>query len=116
MYLSEAANAATFAMLADLLTPGSIIAFTYFAKELLAATGWRDRLMRQFVASHGEPWIFGWEPERLPAWLAARGFALEHDESTVALAAKWLPPDLAERLKEDQRRIALARRQAFALP
>ena len=59
MYLSEAANAATFAMLADLLSPGSVVAFTYFAKELLAATGWRDRLMRQFVASHGEPWIFG---------------------------------------------------------
>jgi O-methyltransferase involved in polyketide biosynthesis len=115
MYLSEAANAATFAMLADLLNPGSIVAFTYFAKDLLAATGWRDRLMRQFVARHGEPWIFGWEPERLPSWLAARGFALEHDKSTVALAAQWLPPELAKRL-QDQRRIALARRQAFALP
>jgi methyltransferase (TIGR00027 family) len=113
MYLSEAANAATFAMLADLLAPSSIVAFTYFAKELLAATSWRDRLMRQFVARHGEPWIFGWEPEQLPAWLAARGFALEHDDSIMALAAQWLPPDLAARLKEDQRRIALARREAF---
>jgi methyltransferase (TIGR00027 family) len=115
MYLSEAANAATFAMLADLLSPGSIVAFTYFAKELLASTGWRDRLMRQFVARHGEPWIFGWEPERLPAWLAAHGFALEHDDSTVALAAQWLPSNLAARLKEDQRRIVLARRSAGAL-
>jgi O-methyltransferase involved in polyketide biosynthesis len=66
--------------------------------------------MRQFVARHGEPWIFGWEPDRLPAWLAARGFALEHDGSAAALAARWLPPVLAVRLKEDQRRIALARR------
>jgi methyltransferase (TIGR00027 family) len=112
MYLSEAANAATFAMLADLLAPGSVVAFTYFAKAFLAAPGWRDRLMRRFVASHGEPWIFGWEPDRLPAWLAPRGFALEHDDSTVALAARWLPPDLVARLKEDQRRIALARRNA----
>jgi methyltransferase (TIGR00027 family) len=116
MYLSEAANAATFAMLADLLAPGSAVAFTYFAKDLLAAPGWRDRLMRQFVARHGEPWIFGWEPEQLPAWLAARGFALEHDDSTVTLAARWLPPDLVARLKENQRRIALARRAASPAP
>jgi methyltransferase (TIGR00027 family) len=110
MYLSEAANAATFAMLADLLAPGSVVAFTYFAKELLAAPGWRQHLMRQFVARHGEPWVFGWDPDRLPAWLAARGFALEHDDSTMALGERWLPPDLAARLKQDQRRIALARR------
>jgi methyltransferase (TIGR00027 family) len=103
MYLSEAANAATFAMLADLLAPGSVVAFTYFAKGLLASPARRDRLMRQFVASHGEPWIFGWEPDRLPAWLATRGFALEHDDSTAALAARWLPPDMAARVKEDQR-------------
>jgi methyltransferase (TIGR00027 family) len=110
MYLSEAANAATFAVLADLLAPGSAVAFTYFAKGLLASPARRDRLMRRFVASHGEPWIFGWEPDQLPAWLAARGFALEHDDSTAALAARWLPPDLAARVKEDQRRIVLARR------
>jgi methyltransferase (TIGR00027 family) len=111
MYLSEAANAATFAMLADLLAPGSAVAFTYFAKGLLASPARRDLLMRRFVARHGEPWIFGWEPHQLPAWLAARGFTLEHDDSTTALAALWLPPDLVARVKEDQRRIALARRK-----
>jgi methyltransferase (TIGR00027 family) len=115
MYLSEAANAATFAMLSDLLAVESVLAFTYFSKELLVASGWRDRLMRQFVASHGEPWVFGWEPDRLPAWLAAQGFTLEHDDTTPALAARWLPAGLAAKLKEDQRRIALARRQALSL-
>jgi O-methyltransferase involved in polyketide biosynthesis len=110
MYLSEAANAATFSMLADLLAPGSVVAFTYFASSLLTAPGWRQHLMRQFVAHHREPWLFGWEPNRLPAWLAARGFALEHDDSTMALAARFLLPDLAAVLTEDQRRIALARR------
>jgi len=110
MYLSEAANAATFAMLADLLAPDSAVAFTYFAKGFLSSRARRDRLMRRFVASHGEPWIFGWEPDQLPAWLAARGFAIEHDDSTAALAARWLPPDLAARVKEDERRIVLARR------
>jgi len=115
MYLSEAANAATFAMVADLLSADSVVAFTYFSKELLAASAWRDRLMRQFVASHGEPWVFGWEPDRLPAWLAARGFTLEHDDTTMALALRWLPADFAAKLNEDQRRIALARRQVFTL-
>jgi methyltransferase (TIGR00027 family) len=114
MYLTEAANAAAFAMLADVLAPGSAVAFTYFAKGLLAAPGWRNWLMRHFVARHSEPWIFGWDPDQLPAWLAARGFALEHDDSTMALAAQWLPGDLAVRLKEDQRRIALARRMPAA--
>ncbi|MBO0750738.1 MAG: class I SAM-dependent methyltransferase [Bradyrhizobiaceae bacterium] len=112
MYLSEATNAATFAMLADLLAPASAVAFTYFAKDLLAAPGWHNLMMRQFVASRGEPWVFGWEPEHLPAWLAARGFALEHDDSTLALAARMLPADLAARVRDDQRRIALARRDA----
>jgi methyltransferase (TIGR00027 family) len=112
MYLSEAANAATFSMLADLLAPGSAVAFTYFANDLFVAPAWRDWLMQRFVASRGEPWVFGWEPDRLPAWLAARGFTLEHDDTTAALAARWLPPDLATRLREDRRRIALARRVA----
>jgi methyltransferase (TIGR00027 family) len=115
MYLSEAANAATFAMLADLLAPDSVVAFTYFAKQLLAAPAWRERLIRQFVASHGEPWIFGWEPDLLPAWLAARGFALERDDTTAALAAQWLPTELTARLERDQRRIALARRRTVGV-
>jgi O-methyltransferase involved in polyketide biosynthesis len=116
MYLSEAANGAMFAMLADLLAADSAIAFTYFAKELLTAPGWQERWMRQFVASRGEPWVFGWEPDRLPGWLAARGFALEHDDTTAALAARWLPAALAAKLKEDKRRIALARRRAVGAP
>ena len=116
MYLSEAANAATFAMLADLLATDSVVAFTYFAKDLLAAPAWSERLIRQFVARCGEPWVFGWEPALLPAWLTAQGFALEHDDTTAALAARWLPANLAAKLKEDQRRIALARRRAFGAP
>jgi methyltransferase (TIGR00027 family) len=115
MYLSEIANEETFAMLADLLAADSVVAFTYFAKELLAAPAWPERLVRQFLASCGEPWVFGWEPDRLPAWLAARGFALEHDDTTAALAVRWLPADLAMKVKGDQRRIALARRLAVVV-
>ena len=110
MYLSEAANEETFAMLADLLAEDSVVAFTYFGKALLHAQARRERLIRQAVARWGEPWRFGFEPELLSAWIAARGFALEHNDPTATLAARWLPPDLAARLNGDQRRIALARR------
>jgi methyltransferase (TIGR00027 family) len=112
MYLSEAANAETFAMLADLLAEDSVVAFTYFAKALLHAPARRERFIRHAVARWGEPWRFGFEPELLSSWTAARGFALEHNDPTAALAARWLPPDLAATLKGDQRRIALARRCA----
>src|SRR5262249_48259492 len=67
MYLTEAANAAMFAMLADLLAADSIVVFTYFSRELLHAPALGERLIRQFVASRGEPWVFGWEPDLLPA-------------------------------------------------
>jgi methyltransferase (TIGR00027 family) len=112
MYLSEAANEETFAMLADLLAEDSVVAFTYFGKALLHAQARRERLMRQAVARWGEPWRFGFDPESLASWTAARGFALEHNDTTATLAARWLPPDLAAKLKGDQRRIALARRCA----
>jgi methyltransferase (TIGR00027 family) len=112
MYLSEAANAATFAMLADLLAPDSVVAFTYFAKQLLQAPALGERFIRRFVARRGEPWVFGFEPDALPTWLAARGFSLERDAATAALAARWLPAAFAARLDEDQRRIAVARRTA----
>jgi methyltransferase (TIGR00027 family) len=115
MYLSEAANEATFAMLADLLAEDSVVAFTYFAKALLHARAHRERFIRQAVARWGEPWRFGFEPELLSSWIAARGFALERNDATATLAARWLPPDLAAKLTGDQRRIALARRCASGL-
>ena len=111
MYLSEDANAATFAMLKDLLAPGSVVAFTYFTAAFLTAPGRGRRLLRRLVTNAGEPWVFGWDPEALPDWLAARGFALERDVSTVEVAGAVLPDRLARRLREDQRRIARARRQ-----
>lgn len=110
MYLSKGANAALFEVMADLLAPGSVIAFTYFETSLLASPDRRDRRMRRAVARRGEPWVCGWEPAELPAWLARYGFSLEHDDPATVLAARWLPAEFAARVKDDRRRIALARR------
>lgn len=113
MYLSEAANEETFAMLEGLLVADSVVAFTYFSREQLQIPTRRERFIQRAVARRGEPWLFGFEPDLLPTWLAARGFTLEHNDTTGTLAARWLPADLATKLKGDQRRIALARRRVF---
>jgi methyltransferase (TIGR00027 family) len=116
MYLSEPAIEETFALLRDLLPAGSVLAFTYFGLGLIARPSARTRLLMRALARGGEPWRWGWEPAALPSWLAARGFTLRSDEGTAALGARWLPPELARRLREDSsheaRRIAVAERRA----
>jgi methyltransferase (TIGR00027 family) len=114
MYLSEAANEETFAMLEGLLAADSVVAFTYFSREQLQMPTRRERFIQRVVARWGEPWLFGFEPGLLPAWLAVRGFTVEHNDTIGTLAARWLPADLATKLKGDQRRIALARRRVFS--
>lgn len=108
MYLSEAAIEETFAMLRELLCPGSVLAFTYYAQVVSRLPTWGQRLTKRVVARLGEPWRFGWETASLPAWLSQRGFTLQGDDATAALGERWLPPDLARWVKPDQRRIAVA--------
>jgi O-methyltransferase involved in polyketide biosynthesis len=69
MYLSEPANEETFAMLADLLAEGSVVAFTYFGKALLHAQARREQLIRRAVARWGEPWRLASNRSRLPCGL-----------------------------------------------
>jgi len=110
VYLSESVVEETFAMLRELLANGSVLAFTYFSLDGLRAMSLSERLIRHVVARAGEPWRFGWEPSSLLSWLSARGFALEHDDTTATLAARCLPKEFAAKLRRDQRRIALATR------
>jgi methyltransferase (TIGR00027 family) len=111
MYLSEDAIEQTFSMLKELLAPGSVVAFTYFSLERLRSRRLRERFFRHFVARGGEPFRFGWEPGTLPAWLSARGFALERDDTMGVLAKRWLPERFAAFLEGDLRRIAVATRR-----
>jgi O-methyltransferase involved in polyketide biosynthesis len=106
MYLTERAIDDTFAMLRELLRPGSVVVFTYFTKARLQRTSLGSRLLSRHVASIGEPWRFGWEPASLPQWLETRGFQLLSDDESGLLARKWLPPHLARRVPADGRRIA----------
>jgi methyltransferase (TIGR00027 family) len=93
-YLTAEAVDATLRGLAALLAPGSRIVFTYVDRAALDGTGgyagvreWHDAVSR-----HGEPWTFGFDPARLPSYLAERGLALALDMSARDAAVRYLAP------------------------
>jgi methyltransferase (TIGR00027 family) len=92
-YLDREAVDATFALLADLLEPGSPVLFTYVDKGMLdgsAAFAGAATTMRA-VRRVGEPFTFGFVPSELPAYLAARGFDLLSDERVSDAAQRFYP-------------------------
>jgi methyltransferase (TIGR00027 family) len=87
---------------------GSRLAMTYFAKSRIATPSLMTRAMMTVVAGFGEPWKFGWAPEELPRYLAARGFTLAKDIAMADAARELLPADLAAHVSNPVRRFALA--------
>jgi hypothetical protein len=65
--------------------------------------------VRAVVRSLGEPFRFGWDPDELPGYLAARGFALTSDVSTADAGHQLLPRELAAQIVQTDR-VAIARR------
>jgi methyltransferase (TIGR00027 family) len=93
-YLTANAVDATLRQLADLTGTGSLIIFTYIDQAALDGTGgfagadgWHAAVTR-----HGEPWTFGFDPDALPGYLAARDLALTLDLTTRDAAARYLAP------------------------
>ncbi|MEU4238245.1 class I SAM-dependent methyltransferase [Actinoplanes sp. NPDC026619] len=90
-YLTEAAVDATLRRLADLTATGSTLAFTYVDRRVLDgeidAGPWPEAVRRA-----GEPWTFGFDPARLPGYLAERGLRLGLDMSTHDAADRYLRP------------------------
>jgi methyltransferase (TIGR00027 family) len=110
MYLFEDAIEASVAAVRAYSAIGSTLAFTYFDRARLERprAGWRA--LSRLVAARGEPYRFGWAPSELPAWLAARGFALESDRDARALADALLPQKHARRIRRGPAgRVAVAR-------
>jgi methyltransferase (TIGR00027 family) len=92
-YLDREAVDATFALLADLLGPGSPVLFTYVDAGMLdgsAVFAGAATTMRA-VQRVGEPFTFGFVPSELPAYLAARGFELLSDERVSDAAQRFYP-------------------------
>jgi O-methyltransferase involved in polyketide biosynthesis len=85
--------------------------FTYVHAGVLDGTirfPGADRWLRN-VARLGEPWTFGLLPERVPQFLADRGFRLVRDESTAEAGARLFAPMGRSERASELYRIAVAR-------
>jgi methyltransferase (TIGR00027 family) len=108
MYLTEAAIDASLHAIATWSAAGSVLALTYMTRRRLQRSV-ALRAVRAVLRSLGEPFRFGWDPDELPGYLAARGFALTGDVSTTDAAHQLLPRELAVQIIQTDR-VAIARR------
>jgi len=110
MYLTEAAIDASLRAIASWSAVDSILAMTYMTRARLQRS-LAVRAVRAVVQRLGEPFRFGWEPDELPAYLAARGFTLASDVGTFEAAHRMLPASFAGQIVQTDR-VAIARRTA----
>ena len=111
MYLSPGAIDATVAAVRALSAPRSPFAFQYLDRRGVEHPPLHLRLLCALMERLGEPIRSGWDPPELPAWLAARGFALVSDRTDVDLARALLPPRYAHPRDGGMRHIAVAERR-----
>ena len=115
MYLTPDAIDASVRAVHAWSASGSELALTYFTRDLIDRPDVVRKLMAMVVRSSGEPFRFGWDPAELPAWFAARGFALERDVSIADEAKRLLPRAWARGVGEGGQRIALVRAAAESI-
>jgi methyltransferase (TIGR00027 family) len=108
MYLTEPSIDASLRAIRTWSAPDSLLALTYFAKSRIDKPSLLTRAMAAVVSTFGEPWKFGWTPEELPAYLAARKFTLVRDIALGDAARDLLPAELAAYVANPDRRFALA--------
>jgi methyltransferase (TIGR00027 family) len=111
MYLTEPALDATFACIGSYSAPGSPLAMTYMRRELIERTS-RFAPRHVVVRLFGEPFRWALDPAELGAWLGARGFRLERDESAADAGTRLLGADQsrARGLRRTLSHFVLARR------
>ena len=110
MYLTEPAIDASLRAIASWSAAGSMLALTYMTRSRLHGS-LAVRAVRAVVGRLGEPFRFGWEPDELPAYLAARGFAVTSDVATAEAGRTLLPGHIASQILQTYR-VAIARRAA----
>lgn len=89
MYLTRAANIATFKSIASCAPARSELVFTYFDERLFQAQPESFRELEKRVAAMGEPFLSGFDPAALGADLAACGLELVEDLNGAAIAARY---------------------------
>jgi methyltransferase (TIGR00027 family) len=97
MYLTPEATDATFECIRRYSAPGSPVAITFMDKSLVEERSREAFGRRLIVRLAGEPLRNGFEEGTVPAWLKARGFHLERDETALQLAVRYLGPAIGRR-------------------
>ena len=87
-YLSKSAVDDNFELLSGICSSGSRLIFTYVdGRALDGSVDFEEaRRWKGWVRLNGEPFVFGFHPERLQSYLAERGFHLDSDRSTAEVA------------------------------
>ena len=87
-YLSEPAVDDNFKLLSAICSPRSRLIFTYVdGRALDGSIDFEEaRRWKGWVRLNGEPFVFGFHPDRLESYLADHGFRLESDRSTAEVA------------------------------
>ena len=111
-YLTAAAVDQTIRILARLLAAGSTLILTYVhagaldgSVQFAEAARWKSS-----VSSTGEPFIFGFQPSELPAYLRERGFVLSSDQSTAEASPAICTPLHRNEPGSDLYRVSASRR------
>ena len=89
MYLTRDANIATLSSLASCSPAGSEVVFTYLDERLFQAQSESFRELQARVASMGEPFLSGFNPDSLAASLVDCGLTLVEDLDGEAVAHRY---------------------------
>jgi len=98
MYLTPEATDATFECIRRYSAPGSPAAITFMDKSLIEDRSRAGYGRRLIVRLAGEPFRNGFEAGTVPAWLEARGFRLERDETASQLGTRLLGAAIGRRI------------------
>ena len=74
--------------------PGSFLLFTYVHKKAIDhwLNGPKRNFIRKWVKKMGEPWIFGFDPKKLPDYLNEHGLELIEDVDSKAFRQRYMNP------------------------
>jgi methyltransferase (TIGR00027 family) len=110
MYLTQEANFSTLRSIASCSHPGSELAFTYVDERLLKSESEAFRRLAKTVASLGEPFLSGFDPDTFAGVLRNCGLTLCEDLDGEQVAARYDRADMkGEGAPSRWSHIALAR-------
>ncbi|HEY0251568.1 MAG TPA: SAM-dependent methyltransferase [Kofleriaceae bacterium] len=108
MYLSEGAIEASLGAIRDWSAPGSQLAVTYFERVRIEHPNAWLRLVKSVVSAGGEPFVWGWNLDELPPYLAERGFRVVDNRTIDDRARDYVPGRIAKLVRGQHSCIALA--------